>query len=87
MANTTDITLSPENGWTAVATDPTALTVHSNTGADWHLAITDDGNPPAVDLVGEVHRGYVSWESGAITGTVYLRATANAHSFAVTAQA
>lgn len=82
MSNTANITAG-STSWVLVATSPTALTIKSNGPDTWHLAIKDTAGAPLDTLIGEIHQGYATWESGSVTGSVYVRSATGA-SFAVT---
>lgn len=74
--STTDIKIRPEDGWTLVATNPTYLLITPHTNRPWFVAVTP-GTAPAASLVGASMRGIsdrFTFETGALTGTVYVRA-------------
>lgn len=76
---TLDFYLSPDDGWTLVATNPTALLVKPDAFQPWWVSVTAAG-APADDLIGIPmgKDGYdrdEPFESGAITGEVYIRIT------------
>lgn len=79
---TVNTRVSAGDGWTKVATDPIACTIHSNSGAGWQLAITTADSAPTV--VGEKHKGKLSWQSGELTGYIWVRVTGGSVDFAVT---
>lgn len=74
---TLDFRVSPDDGWVLVATNPAALLIKPDAFHPWWVAVTAAGTPPA-DLIGIPmgKDGYdrdEPFESGAITGEVYIR--------------
>lgn len=77
-ASTTDVLVRPEDGWKLVATDPAYLLITPHANRQWFVAVTA-GTAPASTLVGCAMRGYgdkFTFETGALTGTVYVRVPA-----------
>lgn len=76
---TLDFLIAPADGWTLIATNPTSLLIKPAIFHPWWLAVTAAG-APAASLIG-VAMGNDSYdrdepfESGAITGEVYIRIT------------
>ncbi len=76
---TLDFWIGPADGWTLVATNPISLLVKPDAFHPWWVAVTAAGDPDA-GLIG-IPMGRDSYdrdepfESGAITGEVYVRIT------------
>lgn len=75
--STTDLYVRPEDGWVLVATDPVSLLIKPQAFHPWWVAITASG-APAATLVGvpmgrDNSNRLASFETGEITGEVYIR--------------
>ena len=70
--------------WTKVASNPTAVTIKSNTNGPWYLAITSADSAPTVR--GEYYDGPISWVGGTITGYIWIKSGQSdiTYNFAVT---
>ena len=89
MAETTNLTITSTDGWTAIATDvPVALTISSNSQYAWAWFI--GSTPP--DPSDEGHLLFGDWidndrifETGSFVGTLYIRTVSPYnHKFAYT---
>lgn len=74
---TLDFLISPTDGWTLIATNPTSLLIKPAIFHPWFVAVTAAG-APAATLTGvlmgiDSNDRDESFESGAITGEVYVR--------------
>lgn len=83
MAATTNPTVTTT--WTKVASNPTAVTIKSNTAGPWYLAITATDAAPTT-VRGEMHDGPISWVGGTIAGYIWLKTGQSdiTYNFAVT---
>lgn len=76
---TLDFLISPEDSWTLVATNPTALVIKPDAFHPWWVAITAAGAPAAT--IAGVSMGRDSFdrdetfEASDVTGEVYIRIT------------
>ncbi len=82
QAATVNVVLGPNDPWTKVATNPLACTIHSNGELNCQIAITTIDAAPTVK--GEVHFGRVSWQSGDVTGYIWIKSPDILTDFAVT---
>lgn len=72
MAITTNQQIVKSDGWVAVSTNPTALSITANTPGIWYVALTVSGVPDAAAF-GERMGDYDSYMTGNITSIVYVR--------------
>lgn len=63
MAATTNLTISPADGWVLVASSPGPLTLKSNCPEWMGFQLAIAAVVPAAEFIGEVHSGETSWET------------------------
>lgn len=77
MAYTEDLVLSSTT-WTLVATNPGPMRIRCNSNEGWRVFLVDGVNPPAEASDGECLYGREVWETGGLTGKVYLKGSIGA---------
>jgi len=83
MAVTTNITITPAQGWLLVASSPGAITVKSNEEFFKRYSWAIASSAPSASSVGNVEAGGVSFESNGFAGNLYVKVF-ESHIFAVT---
>jgi hypothetical protein len=77
--STIDLNISPDDGWVQVAVNPTSLLIKPRTFHNWWVAVTASGAPAAsllgVPMGNDAYDRDEPFESGQITGEVYIRIT------------
>jgi hypothetical protein len=81
MSTTSNLSITPSDGWVEVASSPNAVTVSNNSGNEYYVAFND----VVPTIQGELVPAGQSYMVGAFTGKLWIRATANVvNQFAVT---
>lgn len=72
MAHTEDLILAT-TAWHLVATNPGPMRIRCNSNDGWRVFVVDGVDPPAETADGELLYGREVWETGGLTGKVYLK--------------